>query len=61
MWDFSDWMILAHVNAAGIAGTVYLFMYHTDSNFLGWCGLVGTLVPAYHWFVLRDAKIPDAV
>lgn len=57
--DLRDYFILAHVNAAGIMGTVYLFMNRTDSNFVSWCGLIATIVTAYHWFVLRDTKIPD--
>jgi hypothetical protein len=60
LFDFRDFFILAHVNAAGIVGTVYLFLHPTPEVFAAWCGLIATLVGCYHWFVVRDQKIPDA-
>lgn len=59
-WDFRDFFILGHVNAAGIVGTVFLYKYPTSDDFMAWCGLIATLVGFYHYFVLRDSKIPDA-
>ena len=58
--DFRDYFILAHVNAAGIIGTVFLFTHPDVTNFAAWCTLIATLVGCYHWFVLRDCKTPDA-
>jgi hypothetical protein len=58
--DFRDYFILVHVNAAGIAGTVFLFMHADTGNFLTWSGLIATLVGTYHWFVIRDSKQADA-
>ncbi len=58
-FDFRDYFILAHVNGAGIVGTVFLFIHPDAVNFASWCGLIATLVGTYHWFILRDSKEPD--
>lgn len=60
MSDFRDYFILVHVNAAGIASGIYTFMHPDVVNFGAWCTLLATLVGCYHWFVVRDSKLPDA-
>ncbi len=60
MSDFRDYFILAHVNAAGIAGAVFLFRHPDPGNFVTWAGLIATLVGVYHWLVVRDSKESDA-
>ena len=58
--DARDWFILFHLNAAGIAATVFVFEHPDTANFVTWAGMLATLVGAYHWFVFKDLKTPDA-
>lgn len=60
MSDFRDYFILVHANAAGIATGVYTFTHADIATFATWCALLTTLIGAYHWFVLKDSKTPDA-
>ncbi len=58
--DFRDYFILMHVNAAGIAATVYTFMHPDPVTFGAYGTLIAALVGTYHWFVLKDSKQADA-
>jgi hypothetical protein len=58
--DIRDWFILFHLNAAGIAATVFVFKHPEPMNFATLATLLGTLVSCYHWFVLKDSKQADA-
>jgi hypothetical protein len=58
--DFRDWFIMAHVNAAGIAATVFLFKHPDALNFATWAGMLATIVGFYHWAVIKDSKTADA-
>ncbi len=58
--DFRDWFVMAHVNAAGIAATVFLFKHYDPLNFATWATMLGTIIGCYHWFVLKDSKQADA-
>jgi hypothetical protein len=58
--DFRDWFVLLHLNAAGIAATVFLFKHPDPLNFATWATMLGTISGCYHWFMIRDQKIPDA-
>lgn len=58
--DIRDWFIIFHVNAAGIAGTVFIFYHPDTANFGIWAGLIGTVIGCYHWFTMRDQKVGDA-
>jgi hypothetical protein len=59
-WDFSDWFVLAHVNAAAVAATIFLFLYPVPTNFITWGTFMAALFSAYHWMLIRDAKQADA-
>jgi hypothetical protein len=52
-------MILVMLGFA--AGTIYIFCYPSDTVFIAWCGLVGTVGGIYHWLNVHDSKVPDAV
>lgn len=58
--DFRDFFILAHVDAVLITATIYLFEHADPMVFGAWATFATTLVTCYHWFVVRDSKIPDA-
>jgi hypothetical protein len=58
--DVRDWFILFHLNAAGVAATVFLFKHPEPMNFATYAGLLGTLVGCYHFFILKDSKTADA-
>ncbi len=58
--DFRDWFILAHVNAAGIVATIFLFKHPDALNFATWGATLTTIVGVYHWTVIRDSKEKDA-
>lgn len=59
-WDFSDWFILFHVNAAAIAATVFLFVHPDPLNFATWGTFCAAVLSSYHWMLIRDAKEKDA-
>jgi hypothetical protein len=59
--DLRDWWILAHVDAVLITGTIYLFQHADPVVFGAWATFATTLATFYHWFVLKDAKTPDAI
>jgi hypothetical protein len=58
--EVRDWFIIFHVNAAGIAATVFLYKYPVTANFGIWATTLATIVGCYHWFVIRDTKVADA-
>jgi hypothetical protein len=58
--DFRDYFILGHVNAAGIAATVYTFMHPDPVTFGVYGTLIAALIGSYKWFVYKDSKVPDA-
>lgn len=58
--DVRDWFIILHVNAAGIAGTAFMFVHPSPAAFATWAGLISTIIGCYHWFTLRDQKTEDA-
>jgi hypothetical protein len=55
-FDFRDYFILGHVNAAGIAATVFLFLHPDAVNFATWAGLLATIIGCYHFIVFKDSK-----
>jgi hypothetical protein len=59
-WQLSDWIIMAIVTMLVIAATVYLFIHPSESAFLTWGGIVGTITSVYHWLVVHDSKVQDA-
>lgn len=61
MNDARDWFVMILVAAIWIAGTVFLFLHHSQpAIFATWCGLCTTMGGLYHWLTLRDQKVPDA-
>lgn len=58
--DVRDWFILGCISFVGVAGTVYLFVHPSATNFATYSGLQVTLMGAYHWMVIRDSKEQDA-
>lgn len=58
--DARDWFIIFHVNAAGIAATVFLFWHPEVMNFATWVGFIGVIIGFYQWQTIRDQKIQDA-
>lgn len=58
--DFRDWFILGCISFVGLAGTTFLFVYPSATNFVTYSGLQVTLMGAYHWMVIRDSKQQDA-
>jgi len=58
--DARDWFVLFHVNAAGLAGTVFLFLHPSPAVFVTWVGFIGTIIGFYQWQTIRDQKIQDA-
>lgn len=55
-----DWFVIVLFAAIWVAGTVYLFMHHSESVFAIWAGLFATMGSIYHWLVYADSKRPDA-
>jgi hypothetical protein len=51
---------MAIVTMLVIAATVYLFIHPSESTFLTWGGIVGTITSVYHWLVVHDSKVQDA-
>lgn len=51
---------MALVTGMWIAGTVFLFKFHSETNFVTWAGLGVTMTGVFHWLTVRDAKQPDA-
>lgn len=58
--DARDWFILFHVNAAGFAATVFVFLHPDPIIFGTWAALVGTIIGFYQWQTIRDQKMKDA-
>jgi hypothetical protein len=46
--------------AIQVAATVFVFKHPDAINFATWATVVGGLISAYHWMVIRDSKIGDA-
>jgi hypothetical protein len=60
-WEKQDWLVLIHADLIGVAATVFLFHHDEPMNFATWATLCATLSGVYHWLLVRDAKIPDAM
>jgi len=58
--DASDFLIGILVAGVWIAGTVYLFRFHSDANFAIWGGICTTMTGAYHFLRIRDDKEKDS-
>ena len=58
--EIRDWFVMAMMGATGLIASVALFLHFSAGAFVTWAGLQGTLIGAYHWFVIRDQKVPDA-
>lgn len=58
--DFRDWFIIAHVGGA-LWLLIRLAFLHPDPVIVAAvCGAVPAILGLYHWFTVRDSKIPDA-
>ena len=58
--DCRDWFVMLVITTALVAGTVYLFLFHSEVVFGTWSGLVTGSGSIYHWLNVRDSKVPDA-
>jgi hypothetical protein len=62
--DARDWFIMLLAAMVWIAGTVFIFIHATKDNAVTllatWGGICTTFGGIYHWFVIRDQKVPDA-
>lgn len=57
--DITDWFMLVFVAALHSAGTVYLFMYHSEAVFLTWAGLLTVSGGVFHGLRVWDQKTKD--
>jgi hypothetical protein len=57
--DFQDWFIIAVFTFALAAGTLYLFLYHSETVFGIWGTFVGTVGSIFHGFRIWDSKTKD--
>jgi hypothetical protein len=48
------------VSIAGLAATIFLFMYPSSVNFATWGSFEAVLFGAYHWLCVSDDKRMDA-
>ena len=60
MNDARDWFVMGLVAVAWTAATVFLFLHHSDMNFVTWAGVCTTMTGVYHWITVRDQKVSDA-
>ncbi len=58
--DTRDWIVIALMAAIQVAATVFIFLHPDTLNFVTYGTLVGGLISAYHWMVIRDSKQKDA-
>lgn len=58
--DLADWIIIIHVNIALLALITLAFLHPTAAVVGAVCAAVPTILGTYHFFFVRDQKIPDA-
>lgn len=58
--DARDWAVIGLMAAIQLAATVFIFKHPEAINFATWATVVGGLISAYHWMVIRDSKEKDA-
>ncbi len=58
--DFADWVILIHVNMALLALLTLAFLHPQSAIVAAVCSAVPVMLGTYHFFFVRDQKIPDA-
>jgi len=58
--DYRDKTVFSLVILAWAISTIYLFKFHSDTNFGIWAGLCGTLTGVFHWLCVYDDKHGDA-
>jgi O-antigen/teichoic acid export membrane protein len=58
--EVRDWIVIALMASIQLAATVFVFVHPDSMNFATWATVVGGLVTAYHWIVIRDSKQADA-
>ena len=59
-WNFDDWFVAVHVNAAWMAATVFVYHHPDPVNFATWATFSATAVGVYHWLIIRDSKEKDS-
>jgi hypothetical protein len=58
--DTRDWAVIALLAGMHISATAFIFFHPDTANFVTWAGVTSTITCAYHWFVYKDSKVPDA-
>lgn len=59
--DARDWYIMVHISLFGFGILAYAFLHPAASVFATACGTLTTVIGMYHWFTIKDDKIPDAL
>lgn len=57
--DIKDWYVMLHMGGVLLASTVFVFLH--PEHFNVYCTFVGTVGAIFHWLVIRDDKVPDAI
>lgn len=57
--DAKDWYVMLHMGGALTTSTVFVFLH--PEHFPAYCGFVGTVGAVFHWLIIRDDKVPDAI
>jgi hypothetical protein len=57
--DAKDWYVMLHMGGALTASTYFVFLH--PEHFNTYCTFVGAVGAIFHWLVIRDDKVPDAV
>ena len=58
--DWRDLVILVRVDTILALGTFYLFKHADPIVFGSWATFAASVTGLYHWFVVKDSKMPDA-
>jgi uncharacterized membrane protein len=58
--DTRDWVVIILMAIIEIAGIVFIFKHPEIANFVTFGTMMGALISAYHWMVIRDSKQADA-
>lgn len=57
--DWRDWYIVIHLSLFAASVMTYAFLHPAAAVFATACTTLTTVLGMYHWFTIKDDKVPD--
>lgn len=54
-FDLRDYFVGGLVALMWVFASVFLWKYHSETNFQTWAAVCGTLTAVYHWLNIKDS------